>query len=382
VAADAASDAAGNGTAATSGSFAVGATVMQPAYTFVSGNVNTGTNDTLQVGEETFDIHYVKQFGESGVAADTGSFFAAFRHTSSMTWDSANSRPSKIDGSVITYYTDDSDFIGEVTLAGHEDEPDMKFYLSGEINSLGVTSLYSATEVEQVSTGKIVTAEYSLNYDESGNEVDFVTVWSSYGDDYLFGQLANGSVTLSGTAPFDWDAYSATPDPQGDISAISGGDGLLIDVSTHSSDAFAIEGSDYNDTIVGSDNGDLIDGMEGNDTMTGGGGDDIFIFDTNFSDADIDVIKDFSAANMGQDMVVLEGSEVFDANGYYGFIFESGNISGTTFTPDSDGSGPDAAIKFVDTSTTSQMILLQGVDASKLVFADIEDSVAIWLHNV
>jgi Ca2+-binding RTX toxin-like protein len=254
----------------------------------------------------------------------------------------------------------------------------MKFYLSDESDG---GKIDTATEVEKVGVDsvsgepiEVVTATYTLDWDilSQSPSVDFVTVWSSYGDDFLFGQLSGSSVTLSGTAPFDWDAYSAAY--EGDTGNNS------IDVST-SSDAFAIDAYAGDDTIVGSSKGDLIFGDEGNDTMTGGGGDDIFVFDTDFSDTDVDVITDFSAANMGQDMIVLEGSEVFDANGY-GFIFESGNISGTTFTPDSDGSGPDAAIKFVDTSTTSQMILLQGVDASKLVFADIEDSVAIWLHNV
>jgi Ca2+-binding RTX toxin-like protein len=265
-----------------------------------------------------------------------------------------------------------------VTLAGHENEPDMKFYLADES---GDGKIDIATEVELVGVDSVsgepvenVTATYTLDWDilSQSPSVDFVTVWSSYGDDFLFGELSGSVATLSGTAPFDWDAYSA---------AYEGDTGNnAIDVSG-SSDAFAIDAYAGNDTIVGSSKGDLIFGDEGNDTMTGGGGDDIFVFDTDFSDTDIDVITDFSAANMGQDMIVLEGSEVFDADGY-GFIFESGTISGTSFTQGSDVSDTDAAIKFVDTTSTSQMILLQGVDASKLVFADIEDSVAIWLHNV
>ncbi len=137
-----------------------------------------------------------------------------------------------------------------------------------------------------------------------------------------------------------------------------------------------LEGGAGNDTLVGNRGNDTLHGEEGDDTLFGGQGDDIlnggagkdvlkgragadtFVFDTDLATAGVDRITDFQT---GVDKISLD-STVFVGIGPAGPLAESAFHVGEAATEadhriiydrdakllkfDSDGSGPEAAVKF------------------------------------
>jgi Ca2+-binding RTX toxin-like protein len=296
-----------------------------------------------------------------GTVDHTGFFFASPRHTMDVTLGS-NNMPATIDGASISY-SEFTEEVGTISLPDGDSGSSMNFNLYDD-NEDGVID--SAVELD---ANNNIVALYDVLWDDTDSNaitVDFTLSWSSYGDDYLWGEFLGNGMTLYSDPFIDWDAITgAVEDTANADSALSGDPG---------DSAILISGLDGDDTITGTVGGDWIYGDVGNDTMTGNGGADLFVFNTDDSDEDVDVITDFSATD--GDVVLIDGSALFDT-GSYDFTFETGTYTGSTFTAGT--SGLDTAITF---GSTNQIILLQGVDASKLVFADIEDSVAIWLHNV
>jgi Ca2+-binding RTX toxin-like protein len=305
----------------------------------------------------------------NGSVEHTGFFFASSRHTMDVTLNSSNNNPATIDGESITYSTNSlGKTVGSVSIP-EDGNSSMDFEL---YDGNGDGTFDSAAELD---ANDNVVANYNVLWDNSNPSaitVDFITTWSSYADDYLWGEfLDNNKMSLSTEPMFDWDAIT---------DAVSGviGDNDEILVGDSGDSAIMIVGYGGDDTITGTDGGDWIYGDAGDDVMTGNDGADLFVFNTDDSQVDFDVITDFSASD--GDLILIDGSALFDdTDGSYDFAFESGTYDSSTDTFAAVTNGFDTAITFGSTAQT-QMIVLEGVNASSLVFADIEDSVAIWLN--
>jgi Ca2+-binding RTX toxin-like protein len=190
------------------------------------------------------------------------------------------------------------------------------------------------------------------------------TLGGGYGDDVLYGD--SGNDVLKGDDDNDTLQGGAGSD------ILDGGDG---DDALHGDgDNDILSGGDGNDLLQGGDGSDNLDGGFENDTLKGGAGSDIlkgsegsdrFVFDTWFNGIDdVDQIVDFSS--WGGDKIVLsstvftaltqgplrydafvEGSSAKDADDRILFDY-----SGQSLSYDADGSGPAAAMRFVQFAQT------------------------------
>ena len=159
--------------------------------------------------------------------------------------------------------------------------------------------------------------------------------------------LLDGSVTLGTVTTNASGVWSYTPgsaftqtahtltakatDAAGNVSTAStaltltpGSTGLTIDATALSA-AQTIRGSSASDTLKGGAGNDTLTGGAGSDALTGGAGNDTFVFTTAADSlvSGFDTISDFSATNMGTDVLKI-GKTVTTAN------FKTASQAGTS----------------------------------------------------
>ncbi|WP_052002823.1 matrixin family metalloprotease [Microvirga sp. BSC39] len=184
------------------------------------------------------------------------------------------------------------------------------------------------------------------------------------GDDFLYGDFGNdvlqgndGNDTLHGGAGsdnLDGGDDNDTLHGDADNDVVSGGSG-----------SDNLQGGNGSDNLDGGFDNDTLQGGTGSDILNGGAGSDQFVFDTWFYGIDdVDQIVDFSS--WAGDKIVLsstvfttltqgllrfeafvEGSAAKDADDRILFDY-----NGRSLSYDSDGSGPNAALRFAQFTQT------------------------------
>ncbi|MCS6175526.1 type I secretion C-terminal target domain-containing protein, partial [Shewanella baltica] len=123
-----------------------------------------------------------------------------------------------------------------------------------------------------------------------------------------------------------------------------------------------LNGGNGNDILIGGTGNDTLFGGQGNDTLIGGLGDDVLSGDSGsdtfvwrYAESGTDHITDFNIHEDQLDLSdLLQGENNNNLDSYLNFSFNDGS---TTITIDTDGTG---------SSTTSQVIILDGVDLSSI----------------